>query len=54
MLAKLVKKNECCFILNRKIVNLLSITNVYNKSDKLPKRDFLPVTTVSDHHVKKQ
>jgi hypothetical protein len=54
MLTKLVKKNKCCFILDREIVNLLSITNVYNKSGKLPKKDFLFVTTVLDHCVKEQ
>jgi hypothetical protein len=54
MLAELVKRNKCCFILNYKIVNLFSITNACNKSGKLPKRDFLFVITVLDYRVKKQ
>jgi hypothetical protein len=41
-------------MLNRKIVNLFSITNTYNKSNKLLKKDFSPVTTVLDHYIKEQ
>jgi hypothetical protein len=54
MSAELVKRNECCSMLDREIVNLPSMTDACNESGKLPKRDSSPVTTVSDHRVKEQ
>ena len=38
--------------LDREIVNLPNMTDTFNESSKLAKRDSSPVTTVSDHRYK--
>jgi hypothetical protein len=38
--------------LDREVVNLPSMTDVLNESDKLTEREFRPVTIVPDHRYK--
>jgi len=53
MSAKASQKEQMLFYqLDRKIINLPNISNAFNKSGKLSKRDSSPVTTILNYRCK--